>query len=75
MSYLKNADVYFVVEKDCIYGELDDDKNTANNPSLEISGYDLNNKYLVALLTNNQHLIQEWITKTINKLTGEAENL
>ena len=75
LSYLKNADVYFVVEKDCIYGELDDDKNTANNPSLEISGYDLNNKYLVALLTNNQDLIQEWITKTINYLTGEAENL
>ena len=67
----KNCDL--IIEKDCIYGE----KGSSNTikTDLEIMGNDLNNKYLVALLTNNQDLIQDWITKTINYLTGEAENL
>ncbi|NMC98798.1 MAG: PD-(D/E)XK nuclease family protein [Bacteroidales bacterium] len=67
----KNCDL--IIEKDCIYGE-NSSSNTIKT-ELEIIGNDLNNKYLVALLTNNEDLIKEWITKTINHLTGEAENL
>lgn len=70
--YLDNQ-LNITVASDCIYGE----KGSSNTikTDLEIMGNDLNNKYLVALLTNNQDLIQDWITKTLNYLTGEAENL
>lgn len=72
----KNTKTYFVFEKDCIYGELydDDDDDYKISKPFEISGYDLNNKYLVALLINDTDLIQEWINKTINYLIDEAEN-
>jgi len=73
----KNTKTYFVFEKDCIYGELydDDDDDYKISKPFEISGYDLNNKYLVALLINDTDLIEEWINKTINYLIGEAENI
>jgi hypothetical protein len=65
-----NCDI--IIEKNCIYGENDNIKTV--NKSLEILGNDLNNKYLIALLTNDQPIIQEWITETIKYLTGKAEN-
>ena len=61
-----------IIEKDCIYGEKANRKT--NKIELEISGNDLNNKYLVALLINDTDLTQEWINKTINYLIDEAEN-
>ncbi len=69
-----NQDVFYLdnqlnitIASDFIYGE----KGSLNTikTDLEIISNDLNNKYLVALLTNNQDLIQEWITKTINHLS------
>lgn len=75
----ENEDVFYIEKydedgeqlsidiEDKVYARLGNKESFIEN--------NLNNEYLVALLTNNQHLIQEWITKTINKLTGEAENL
>lgn len=60
----ENFDI--AVERDCIYGELNDKKLI----KLEIKGYDLNDKYLVALLTNEQEVIQQWINDTIKQLIG-----
>ena len=66
-------DFNITVTHENIYGQKDTTKTEFTE--LEIISNDLNNKYLVALLTNNQVLIQEWIKLTIQRLTGEAENL
>lgn len=75
----ENEDVFYIEKydedgeqlsidiEDKVYARLGNKESFIEN--------NLNNEYLIALLTNNQYLIQEWITKTTNKLTGEAENL
>ena len=75
-----NEDVFYHVDKlnitvtsEDIYAQNQADNKNAIAP-LKINGYNLNDKYLVALLTNNQAMIQEWIKLTTNMLNGEAEN-
>ena len=69
-----DVELNITVDSSLIYGEKKGIKDTKNN-DLRIIGNDLNNKYLVALLTNDTDLILEWIKKTIDYLEGDAENL
>jgi len=70
--YLDNK-INITVDSSLIYGEKGN-LNTKKN-DLKIICNDINNKYLVALLTNDTDLILEWIKKTIDYLEGDAENL
>ncbi len=74
----ENEDVFYIEKydedgeqlsidiEDKVYARLGNKESFIEN--------NLNNEYLVALLTNNQDLIQEWITKTINHLTGNKQD-
>lgn len=67
------SELNITFDSSLIYGEKGN-SNTKNN-DLKIICNDINNKYLVALLTNDKDLILEWIKKTIDYLEGDAENL
>ncbi len=58
-----------------IYGrDKKDGKDIDTLGTWEILGNNLSNKYLVALLTNNQELIKKWITETLNDLDHKVQN-
>jgi hypothetical protein len=69
----KKFDICF--DNDSIYWKMENPERTTILSGLEIVCNDIDNKYLVALLTNNQKIIQEWIKLSIINLTGIAENL
>ncbi len=64
----KNVELEIVFAEGYIY-----ENHLGYKSELKINCTNLQDKYLVALLTDNQEIIQEWITKTINRITCDVE--